>query len=54
MPKGVYRFSRRSLRGGAYPLVVKENRHVLALTYVLSGPMPFWALERYQKALRGR
>ena len=48
MPKGVYRFSRRSLRGGAYPLVVKGNRHVLALTYVLFGPMAFWAFFRYQ------
>ena len=48
MPKGVYRFSRPSLRGGAYPLVVKGNRHVLALTYVLFIPMPFWASERYQ------
>ena len=54
MPKGVYRFSRPSLRGGAYPLVVKENRHDLALTYVTFIPMPFWASERYQKALRGR
>ena len=54
MPKGVYTFSRPSLRGGAYPLVVKANRHVLALTYVTFGPMPFWAFFQYQKALRGR
>ena len=48
MPKGVYTDSRTSLRGGAYPLVVKEHRHVLALTYVLFIPMPFWALGQYQ------
>ena len=48
MPKGVYRFSRPSLRGGAYPLAVKENRHNLALTYVLFGPTPFWASDQYQ------
>ena len=48
MPKGVYRFSRPPLRGGAYPLVVKGISHVLALTYVLFIPMPFWALGQYQ------
>ena len=39
---------------GVYPLAVRGNRHDLALTYVTFGPMPFWALDQYQKALRGR
>ena len=34
MPKGVYTDSRTSLGGGAYPLVVKGNRHDLALTHI--------------------
>ena len=53
MPKGVYTDSRTSL-GGAYPLVVKANRHDFALTYVTFGPRPKRALDQYQKALRGR
>ena len=37
-----------------YHLVVKGNRHDLALTYVTFGPRPKKALDQYQKALRGR
>ena len=42
-PKGVYTSSDTPFRGGAYPLVVKENSHDLAITYVTFGPTPFWA-----------
>ena len=42
-PKGVYTSSDTPFRGGAYPLVVKENSHDLALTYVTFGTTPFWA-----------
>ena len=31
-PKGVYTSSYAPFRGGAYPLVVKENSHDLAIT----------------------
>ena len=42
-PKGVYTSSYAPFRGGAYPLVVKENSHDLAITYVTFDPTPFWA-----------
>ena len=42
-PKGVYTSSDAPFRGGAYPLVVKENSHDLAITYVTFNPTPFWA-----------
>ena len=42
-PKGVYTSSDTPFRGGAYPLVVKENSHDLAITYVTFDPTPFWA-----------
>ena len=42
-PKGVYTSAYAPFRGGAYPLVVKENSHDLALTYVTFGTTPFWA-----------
>ena len=42
-PKGVYTSSYGPFRGGAYPLVVKENSHDLLLTYVTFNPTPFWA-----------
>ena len=37
-PKGVYTSSDTPFRGGAYPLVVKENSHDLAITYVTFDP----------------
>ena len=48
--KYVYRFSRTPFWWGAYPLVVKQNRHELATMYVVLIPGPFWPPDWYQKA----
>ena len=48
--KNVYRFSRPPFWWGAYPLVVKQNRHELATIHVMLIPGPFWPPDWYQKA----
>ena len=52
-PKGVYTSSYAPFRGGAYPLVVKENSHDLAITYVTFNPTPFWAFGPVSKSPAG-
>ena len=48
--KHVYRFSGTPFWGGAYPLVVKQNRYRLLEIHVVLIPGPFWPPDWYQKA----